>query len=93
MKTIDFLQAITILANIAVIIGIVVLIVEVDQNSASQAFQARALLLTARVDGQSVIVQNAGGIVDLLEKVRTGQEGNVRQYAGSAGVFRVESDG
>lgn len=74
MKKIDFGQAITILANVGVVVGIIILVVEIDQNNDALAFQARAMLTAARTAQQETIVQNAGGIVDLMDKVRRGDE-------------------
>jgi len=74
MKKIDLGQTITVLANLAVLIGVVILIVEISQNSDALAFQARTILNAGRSSQQRLIIENAGGIVDLMEKARRGDE-------------------
>jgi hypothetical protein len=73
MKKPDFAQTIGILANIGVVAGIAVLIVEIDQNNDALAFQARTMLTVARSAQQEAIVENAGGIVDIIHKACRGE--------------------
>jgi hypothetical protein len=74
MKKIDLGQKISILANIGVVVGIVALIFELDQNSDAIRLQARAVLLATRAEDQRTLATNAGGLADLYEKARAGEE-------------------
>ena len=74
MRKLDFGQTIGILANVAVLAGIVFLAFELDQNSDLLASQARANLVTSRVSASQSIIQNAGGIADIVYKDRMGDE-------------------
>ena len=74
MKKIDLGQAITILANIGVIAGIIFLAFELRQNNNMLESQARANLDANRVSMQQNLVEDAGGIAELVYKARTGQQ-------------------
>jgi hypothetical protein len=74
MKRIDIGQTIAIVANVGVIVGIVALILELDQNSDAISLQARAILLASRAEDQRTLATNAGGLADLYEKARAGEE-------------------
>ena len=57
MKKLDLGQTISILANVGVLAGIVILIIEIDQNNDALTFQARTMLPTARSAEQQNFVQ------------------------------------
>ena len=73
MKRIDFGQAVNTLANIGVIAGIVFLGFELRQNNELLQSQARSNLDQNRVAMQQNLIENAGGIADLVFKARAGE--------------------
>ena len=74
MKKFDLGQTITMLANIGVIAGIIFLGFELRQNNNLLESQARANLDANRVSMQQNLVEDAGGIAELVYKARTGQQ-------------------
>ena len=72
MKKIDLGQTVSILANLGVIAGILLLAYELRQNNALLASQARSNLDANRNFAQQPLVENAGGIVDIILKARAG---------------------
>jgi len=72
MKKIELGQAIGILANIGVIAGIVFLGFELRQNSALLRSQARSSLDANRLTLQLSVIENSGGIAELLDRARSG---------------------
>ena len=74
MKKIELGQAITILANIGVIVGIAFLAVEVSQNNDELAAQTRNRMFELRADIELDYIRNVGGIADIYNKMNTAQE-------------------
>jgi len=74
LKKIDFGQTIGVLANLAVLAGIVFLAFELNQNSDLLASQARGNLVASRAAASQSIIQNSGGIADVIYKARIGDE-------------------
>ena len=72
MKKIDLAQLVGILANIGVIVGIIFLTVEISQNNEQLASQTRNTIFELRAGLERDIVNNAGGIADLVGKVQRG---------------------
>jgi len=70
LKKIDLAQTIGILANIGVIVGIVFLTVEIAQNNDQLASQTRNTIFELRAGLERDVVNNAGGIADLIGKVQ-----------------------
>ena len=73
MKKFDLGQSIQILANLGVLAGIAVLAVELRQNNDLLASQARANLDSNRVSQQRIIIENLGGVADLIYRSRNGE--------------------
>ena len=73
MKKIDLAQSVGILANIGVIVGIIFLTVEIAQNNDQLASQTRNTIFELRAGLERDVVNNAGGIADLLGKMRRGE--------------------
>ena len=83
MKKIDLGQAITILANVGVVAGIVFLGLELRQNNQFLGAESRYNLLQNRHNVHLMVIQD-DDVADLLVKARTEQEltetaGNTRQ--------------
>jgi len=72
MKKLELGQAITILANLGVIVGIVFLAIEVHQNNQLLGAQAVSALLQTRMKANEDIYNNSG-LADLLAKNRRGE--------------------
>jgi hypothetical protein len=70
MKKIDLGQAITIMANVGVIAGIIFLAFELRQNNELLASQARSNLVSGRATYQQYVATNDGGIAEIIVKVR-----------------------
>jgi len=73
MKKIDVGQTVGILANIGVIVGIVFLTVQIAQNNDQLASQTRNTIFELRAGLERDVVNNAGGIADLIGKVQRGE--------------------
>jgi len=73
MKKTDLGQMVSTLANMGVIAGIVFLGLELRQNNNLLESQARSNLDDNRVASQQVLIQNSGGIADLVFKARVGE--------------------
>ena len=73
LKKIDLAQSIGILANIGVIVGIIFLTVEIAQNNDQLASQTRNTIFELRSGLERDVVNNAGGIADLIGKYRRGE--------------------
>jgi len=73
MKKIDFARALSILANVGVIGGIVFLGIELQQNNELLASQARSNLVSGRATYQEYVATNVGGIADIITKVNRGE--------------------
>jgi len=71
---VDLGRTIGILANVGVIAGIVFLGYELRQNNELLASQARSNLDDNRNSMQLNLVENAGGIADIIFKARTGEQ-------------------
>ncbi len=74
MKKIDLGQIITILANFGVIAGIVFLGFELRQNNTLLKSQARSNLDANRLTLQLSVIENTGGIAELIIRARSGEE-------------------
>ena len=74
MKKIDLGQIITILANVGVIAGIVFLGFELRQNNTLLKSQARLNLDANRLTLQLSVIENTGGIAELIVRARSGEE-------------------
>ena len=74
MKKIDLGQTITILANVGVIAGIVFLGFELRQNNTLLKSQARSNLDANRLTLQLSVIENTGGIAELIVRARSGEE-------------------
>lgn len=74
MKNLDFGKTVSVLANMGVIAGIVFLAVELRQNNDLLRSQARSNLDASRVEMQQNLVQNSGGIAELVHKARIGDD-------------------
>ena len=74
MKKIDLGQVISVLANLGIIVGILFLVVELQQNNELLATQARTTLLSARTAQQQLVASNTGGLIELLVKARSGDD-------------------
>ena len=72
MKKIDLGQMITILANVGVIAGIVFLAIELRQNNELLAAQASFAQFSVERDRRTRMIENAGGIADILMAERNG---------------------
>ena len=73
MKKIDLAQALSILANVGVIGGIIFLGIELQQNNELLASQARSNLVSGRTTYQEYVATNVGGIADIITKVNGGE--------------------
>jgi len=90
MKKIDLAQSIGILANIGVIVGIVFLTVEIAQNNDQLASQTRNTIFELRSGLERDIVNNTGGIADLVGKARRGEAlTDVEQFRLSSRRFQL----
>ena len=74
MKKIDLSQAISILANIGVIAGIVFLAVELRQNNQLLEAEVSYSKYNSDFERRQRIIENAGGIADISMKNRQRQE-------------------
>jgi len=63
-------QWMTLLANFCVIAGIAILVFELRQNNELLELEARANIDAIRVSQQRMIVENTGGIADLIFRAR-----------------------
>lgn len=66
-------QWMTLLANLCVIAGIAILVFELRQNNELLESGARANIDANRVSQQRMIVENTGGIADLILRARNGE--------------------
>jgi len=66
-------QWMTLLANLCVIAGIAILVFELRQNNDLLESEARANIDEIRVSQQRMIVENTGGIADLIFRARNGE--------------------
>jgi hypothetical protein len=66
-------QWMTLLANFCVIAGIAILVFELRQNNDLLESEARANIDANRVSQQRMIVENTGGIADLIFRARNGE--------------------
>ena len=73
MKKIDLGETIGILANIGVIAGIVFLAVEIGQNNDQLAAQTRNTIYELRSGLERDLINNVGGIAELVTKERRGE--------------------
>ena len=80
MKNIELRQAISTVANIGVIAGIVFLAFELRQNNELLTSQARSNLVSGRATYQEYIVTNAGGIADIIIKVRQSELSDAERF-------------
>ncbi len=80
MKKVDLGRTVSILANVGVIAGIIFLAFELRQNNELLASQARSNLVAAQESYQQNIVANAGGIADIIFKVRTEEANAVERF-------------
>jgi hypothetical protein len=65
-------QWMTLLANLCVVAGIAILVFELRQNNDLLESEARANIDANRVSQQRMIIENSGGVADLLWRSRTG---------------------
>lgn len=72
MKKIELGQAVSILANLGVIAGIVFLALELQQNNALLAAQARSELATRRVGFVELVTGN-GELADIIVRANAGE--------------------
>ena len=77
MKKLELGQVITIVANFGVIAGIVFLGLELRQNNALLESQARSNLDANRLTLQLGVIEDRGGIADLVVRARAGEEMSV----------------
>ena len=73
MKKIDLAQAVSILANVGVIIGIVFLVIEISQTNDQLASQARNTIFELRAGLERDVINNVGNIADVIAKSRRGE--------------------
>ena len=73
MKKIDLTQAVSILANVGVIIGIVFLVIEISQTNDQLASQARNTIFELRAGLERDAINNVGNIADVIAKSRRGE--------------------
>ena len=73
MKKIDLGQAITILANVGVIAGIVFLAMELQQNNALLAAQASYSQFSIERERRTRLIENIGGIADIVVREMDGE--------------------
>ena len=72
LKKIDFGKTVGILANIGVVAGIIFLAFELRQNNQILIAQASYAQFVVERDRRNRLIENVGGITDLLEKSRAG---------------------
>jgi hypothetical protein len=65
-------QWIALLSNLCVVAGIAILVFELRQNNDLLESEARANIDASRVSQQRMIVENSGGVADLIWRARTG---------------------
>ncbi len=80
MKNIDLSRVISIAANVGVIAGIVFLAFELRQNNELLISQARSNLVSGRATYQEYIATNAGGIADIITKVRQSELSDTERF-------------
>ncbi len=80
MKNIDLSRVISIVANVGVIAGIVFLAFELRQNNELLISQARSNLVSGRATYQEYIATNAGGIADIITKVRQSELSDTERF-------------
>ena len=73
MKKVDVGQAITILANLGVIAGIVFLAIEIQQNNDQLRIQARQNVYEMQAEIQRNFYRNDGGLAELYIKAVQGE--------------------
>jgi hypothetical protein len=73
MKKIDFGQTISILANVGVIAGIVLLVLELRQNNELMAAEARQVRTSMVIDSWLFVAEH-GDFADLRGRQRNGEE-------------------
>ncbi len=74
MKKIELGQTVSILANAGVIAGILFLVFELRQNNDLLRSEARSNLDANRVSMQQNIVEDSGGIAELMYRARMGEQ-------------------
>ena len=74
MKKIDLSQTVSVLANAGIIAGILFLVFELRQNNDLLESEARSNLDANRVSMQQNIVENSGGIAELMYRARMGEQ-------------------
>ena len=87
-NTFDLGQAISVLANIGVIAGIIFLAVEIHQNNDQLEAQARQNIYDMQAEIQRDFFRNNGGLADLYVKDATG-EGLAVVEAARLGSYRT----
>jgi len=73
LKKIDLSQAVSILANVGVITGIVFLVIEISQTNDQLASQARSTIFELRAGLERDAINNVGNIADVIAKSRRGE--------------------
>jgi len=73
MKKNDLIQAVSILANIGVITGIVFLVIEISQTNDQLASQARNTIFELRAGLERDNINNVGNISDVVQKLYRGE--------------------
>jgi len=73
MKKIELAQAVSILANVGVITGIVFLVIEISQTNDQLASQARNTIFQLRASLERDAINNVGNIADVIAKSRRGE--------------------
>ena len=74
MKKIDLSQTVSVLANAGIIAGILFLVFELRQNNDLLESEARSNLDANRVSMQQNIVEDSGGIAELMYRARMGEQ-------------------
>ena len=74
MKKIELGRTVSILANAGVIAGILFLVFELRQNNSLLESEARSNLDANRVSMQQNIVEDSGGIAELMYRARMGEQ-------------------
>ena len=72
MKKLDLSQAISILANVGVIAGIVFLAFELRQNNQILIAQTSYAQFNIERERRSRLIENTGGITDVMQRARVG---------------------
>jgi hypothetical protein len=80
MKNIDLSQVISTVANVGVIAGIVFLAFELRQNNELLISQARSNLVYGRATYQEYLAINAGGIAEIVTKVRQSELSDTERF-------------